>query len=68
MRILVVVAVLVSLGCFLGGCGAKDAHQLYMERMSNLAWNADARSMQDDIQTDILLDSRPSHLSFYAQE
>lgn len=68
MRKLIMVAVLVTVAMGLVGCGPKDAHQLYTERNARLTYQADSRSLVDDIVWDITYDSRPSHLSFFAQE
>jgi hypothetical protein len=68
MRKLIVLAVLVVIGVGLTGCAQKDAHQLYTERNVRLTYQADARSLVDDIVWDITYDSRPSHLSFFSQE
>lgn len=68
MRKLILVAVLVTLSMALVGCGPKDAHQLHTERNIRLTYQADSRSLIDDIVWDITYDARPSHLSFFAQE
>jgi len=69
MRTIVILAVLVVMAAGLVGCGGtRDAHQLYTERMSRLSWQADSRSIVDDVHVNILMDERPSHLSFYYQE
>ena len=67
MRKVIVLVVLVAIGLALAGCAPKDAHQLYMERNARLAYQADSRSLVEDLQM-VLMDSRPSHLSFFIQE
>jgi len=67
MRKMIVLVVLVVLGLGLAGCAPKDAHELYIERNARLAWQADSRSLVDDLQM-VLLDDRASHLSFFVQE
>ena len=68
MRTLMILAVLVTIAAGLVGCGPKDAHELYLERNQRLSYQADSRSMLDDIQNAILMDDRPSHLSHFIQE
>lgn len=68
MRKVIVVAVLVLVAVGVVGCGPKDAHQLHTERNINLSWQADARSLVDDVQWNVTYDARPSHTSFFNQE
>jgi len=68
MRTFVILTLLVALGLGLAGCGTKDAHALYTERMSNLTVQTDRRALVDDIHSAWLMDDRPSHLSSYPQE
>jgi hypothetical protein len=68
MRKLIVLVVLVAMGLGLAGCSHKDAHQMYTERNIRLTYQADCRSLVDDIQWNITYDARPSHMSFFIQE
>ena len=67
MRKVTVLLVLVAIGLAVAGCAPKDAHQLYMERNARLAYQADSRSLVEDLQM-VLMDDRSSHLSFFVQE
>jgi len=67
MRTLVILTVLLVMALGFVGCGPKDSHQLYSERMYRLSWEADSRSMADDVQY-ILMQDRPSRLSIFYQE
>ena len=69
MRKLILLAVLLGIGLALLGCrGTGDAHDMFTQRNARLAHLADRRSLVDDIQTNILMDDRASHLSFFYQE
>lgn len=68
MRKLIVLAVLVVIGLGMAGCGPKDAHEMYIDRNLRITQQADSRSLIDDIQTNWLMDDRPSHLSFFVQD
>ena len=68
MRMLVVLAIVLTFGIGVTGCASKDAHQLYTERMSQLSVQADLRGAVDDFHKHVLMDDTPSHLNDYAQE
>ena len=68
MRKLVISAVLVLSGLGLFGCQPKDSHEIWVERQSRLSWQVDSRGFVDDIHSSLLLDERPSHLTFFIQE
>lgn len=68
MRQLIVLAVLVVIGLALAGCAPRDSHEAYLRRNIRLTQQADWRSLWDDMQVNIAMDNRPSHLSFFIQE
>ncbi|NIA20711.1 MAG: hypothetical protein GWP05_01815 [Anaerolineaceae bacterium] len=68
MRKLVILAVILVSGLATVGCRPKDAHQIYTERMSRRSYQVDQRAIVDDIHANILLDERPSHLTFFIAE
>ena len=68
MRTLIILTVLVALGLGMLGCAPKDAHEMYLQRNTRLVYQADSRSLLDDLQKNVLMDDRPSHLSFFVQE
>ena len=67
MQKLIIVAVLVGVFVGMVGCGPKDSHQIYTERVRRHTAQADWRSLIDDVNTNLLMDERPSHLSFFIQ-
>lgn len=68
MRKLVILAVIIISGLATVGCRPKDAHEIYTERMSRRSFQVDKRAIVDDIHANILLDERPSHLTFFLTE
>ncbi|HOI57039.1 MAG TPA: hypothetical protein PLP01_17440 [Phycisphaerae bacterium] len=69
MRTLVILAVLLVSSVAMVGCGGpKDSHQIYTERMSRRSNMADKRAIVDDFHSSILMDERPSHLTFFINE
>ncbi|MBN2583467.1 MAG: hypothetical protein JXL80_10390 [Planctomycetes bacterium] len=68
MRKLAILAVILVSGLATVGCGPKDSHQIYTERMSRQSYQADKRAIVDDIHSSILMDERPTHLSFFLNE
>lgn len=68
MRKLILLGVLVIGSLAASGCGPKDAHEIHLERNRRITHAADYRSMLDDIQMNITMDNRPSHLSNFPQE
>ena len=68
MRKLVILAVLLISGLATVGCRPKDAHEIYTERMSRRSFQVDKQAFIDDIHANLLLDERPSHLTFFIAE
>jgi len=68
MRRLVILAVILISGLATVGCRPKDAHEIYTERMTRRSFQVDKRAIVDDIHANILMDERPSHLTFFIAE
>ena len=68
MRTLIVFSILLVMALGMVGCGAKDSHQLYTERVTRVTLLADSRSLVDDVNAAFLMNDRPSHLSSFNQE
>ena len=68
MRKLVILAIILISGLATVGCRPKDAHEIYTERMSHRSFQVDKRAIVDDIHVNILMDERPSHLTFFIAE
>ena len=68
MRRLVILAVLVVIGLGLAGCGKPDAHDQYISRQMRQSLAVDKRALAWDVHNVFLMDTRPSHLSYFVDE
>ncbi len=68
MRKLAISAAVATVGLFaLSGCGAPDPHEAYMAHQSQLTYEVDKHVFMEGVHN-ILMDDRPTHLSYFINE
>lgn len=66
MRKLLLLALMTVAAVAASGCRS-DAHKQYTRRMMQRSFLVDSYAICDDIHANILMDDRPTHLSFFVE-